>query len=483
MAYSLLAAGKRVRKIKDYAKLNAVGTTDEDLLVEADAVQLLGNPEGNEDASHAESSDDSEISFNDENWSQRRLAVSDENYKKEEENYQAYMRLLNERELVLEREKKLLEMKEATRDRQKRLRKMEREIAARNAVLDRYDDENTILEGENVPLVENEFTREWPTEKTQAVNSWVQGTNRPKSVKAKSSTKKASDKQVQFSCAERTLNDAMKLADDNNLIICRDSGTSRLNSLGLSRDQLLQSGVGVGTKSKAPVGPTKSTQQTKLPPVVGAVDDGESICSFGTRASHEANRSDKSENRKIRSGMYDKIADDVVMKLKWPHKKLPVRWVTEKPTMQQMSFEQVVAGELSIIQKATDPEEVRSRIHILKKLACWNMQDQGWPRVREVYIAILHSIEEGESTWKSTFDSYDPVFPVKMKSLNKKFAGKKDVFWCRAFNRGECSQESGHKAVIAGQERVVLHICATCWKHGKKEKHRETESNCPHKEL
>lgn len=217
-------------------------------------------------------------------------------------------------------------------------------------------------------------------------------------------------------------------------------------------------------------------------PVIGKIDDGESICSFDSRISG-GNRSDKSETdrKKLKSGMYAKVADDVVRQLKWPHKKLATRWVPGRLLMNQLTFEQVVAGELGIIQRSTDPEEVRGRIHILQKVAYWNMQAEGWPRVREVYMSILHAIEEGEANFKSSFDDYDLLFPVRKLSTQKN--SKREVYWCRAYNRGQCTEESGHKLMIAGIERSVQHICAACWKQGKREKHMETDSSCPQKEL
>lgn len=87
------------------------------------------------------------------------------------------------------------------------------------------------------------------------------------------------------------------------------------------------------------------------PLVIGQLDNGESICSHDSKVSLEANKSDKSDTakRKLKSGMYAKVADDVVRQLKWPHKKLATQWVPNRLQMNQLSFEQVVAGELNLI--------------------------------------------------------------------------------------------------------------------------------------
>lgn len=241
-----------------------------------------------------------------------------------------------------------------------------------------------------------------------------------------------------------------------------------------------------GLQKQASTSRIKGTEAQASIPIIGGLDDGESISSHDSKFSAEVNRSDKSdtEKKKLKSGMYAKVADDVVKQLKWPHKKLATRWVPSRLQMNQLTFEHVVAGELAIIQRATDPEEVRSRLHILQKVAYWNMQNEGWSRVREVYMSILHSIEEGEATFKSTFNEYDPMFPVKRSTMqNKKQITRKETFWCKAYNKGQCSEESPHKAMVAGMERTVQHICANCWKQGKKERHPDSDPTCPQKEL
>lgn len=223
-------------------------------------------------------------------------------------------------------------------------------------------------------------------------------------------------------------NTAMTLANDECIEPCRVTGTSWLNTMGLNRSQLnttmpsakhmqpVLGGRGLagacGKASTLTMGVTgqqtpanaEFTLGAKQPVLGNFEDDGESIHSICTHSSHEAAQSSRmGSKKKLKSGMYDRVADDVVMKLKWLHKKLSKSWVPERLQMHQLSFKQVVAGEIAIITRSTNPEEVRCRLHILQKLAYWNMQGQGWPRVRDIYCAILHSIEEGEANWQSTF--------------------------------------------------------------------------------
>lgn len=443
------------------------------------------------------------------NWQARREAVSDENYEKAYDAFQLKMQELNERELVIEREQKLLEMQEKMRERELQIRKAEKDLAAKSSL--RYESLHVIDD-----LNEREFeTGKWvdSQNRLQSTGTHAQqtidtnarvvnfklGANSQtigKSGKGHNSANKAKGVKVVDSKRDSNYAIAETLVNEEFLQPCRTSGTSRLNTLGLSKQKsdsrlLLGKGRqvagGLTTSSTlrgATGGPTFSTSKAGASkPTTGANEDGESMFSFATKLSGEAGRSDISNPKtKVKSGMYDKIADEVILKLKWPHKRLSRVWVPERVQPNQMTFEQVVAGEIAIILRSENPEEVRCRLHILQKLAYWNMQGQPWQRVRDIYMAILHSIEEGEANFQSTFNEYDQVFPVKQISKGKTF-NKRDVFWCREYNRETCALDSGHKATIAGTERTVLHICAACWKLGKREKHRDSDPGCPQKEL
>lgn len=495
MAYAMLNAGKRKTKKINYLELHTVGKPDSEMEnVQEDLLELQAEEDGEFEEGQLSEEEDPAA------WKQRRLAVNDENYKREQESYQRQMQLLNEKELLIEREKKLLEMKEHLASRQKHIRELEKDLATRAAVLDRYD--------ENIMQIEREKDL-WRTQKSLDVNSWVENTVQLGQTKnVKFAGENAVNRNASLTRnngydynAETMYNNAMALTHDENLDICRQTGTSRLKNMGIAPEQMtskkgrrsepVRDDMIGGARPKV-LQKTSSTSLLPGPgamavrqPVVGKLDDGESVISVDSKMSIEGNNSDKSliDKKKIKSGMYAKVADDVVKQLKWPHKKLATRWVPGRLLMNQLTFEHVVAGELAIIQRATDPEEVRSRIHILQKVAYWNMQNEGWPRVREVYMSILHSIEEGESNFKSSFDEFDSLFPVKRNVLQPKKTGKKEVYWCRAYNKGQCTEESGHKTLISGMERVVQHICAACWKIGKREKHMETDPACPQKEL
>lgn len=509
MATAILNANKRRKAWVNYLKLNTIGHTE---MAENDAELLeLRAQERGEFESEFEDESVAEETENQEDWELCMQAVNDENYKKERDMYEREMKMLAQREKVIERERKLLEMKEGLAQRHKQIRQMEVDLNKRTAILNRYEEKIIDNSAENWLEAKNKDIDEW-VEKTGTVQvgqkgKQVQfdstiGSGATMHINATGKQSNALNVPKPNYNRDELYENAMALTNDNDLITCRETGTFRLRGMGLAQEQITNKRgrrsepLGEPHLCEGPKTMSKQSSTSRLMeripatmmvnnPVIGKLDDGESLCSHDSKISIDVQKSDQPEDkRKLKSGMYAKVADDVVRQLKWPHKKLATRWVPNKLQMNQLTFEQVVAGELAIIQRSLDPEEVRSRIHILQKIAYWNMQGEGWPRVHEVYMSILHAIEEGEANFKSSFDEYDPMFPVKRySSQHKKGANKRDSFWCRAYNRGQCSEDSPHKATVAGTERTVLHICASCWKQGRKEKHAETDPACPQKEL
>lgn len=494
-----LRRSQRAIPAVNYSRLNSVGkqvSTDEMAAKGEDQEDhgVMGYDENQDEFFEEEGLEPVDVATSAE-WQARREAVSDENFQKQYDAFQAKMRELNERELVIERENKLQEMRDQMLEREKKIRVAERELASKNA---RYEEVDTVQSKlvQTGHWVNKQNAQKQSTEKLRETRT----IGKPSKGKGVSVKFKGTDKREGQAGAisAHNLDIADALVNDDYLEQCRFTGTSRLNTLGLSRQQSdsrlqqarrpspmvpLQQWSRAGVHSLGAV-TTEPAAQNKS--AAGNGEDGESILSFRSGLSEQGARSDTSEKKKekkLKSGMYDKVANDVVFKLKWPHKRLSRVWVPERVQPGQMTFEQVVAGEIAVILRSSNLDEVRARLQILQKVAYWNMQGQGWPRVRDVYMAILHSIEEGEASFDSTFGEYDQVFPVRTTSTKFKPGFKREVFWCRDFNRGSCAQDSGHKAMIAGTERVVQHICAACWKVGKKEKHKDTDPGCPQKEL
>ena len=63
---------------------------------------------------------------------------------------------------------------------------------------------------------------------------------------------------------------------------------------------------------------------------------------------------------KLISGFLDEPRSNVIMKLKWPHMNWNPRYVTTALTFNQLSFQQFVGGEATIL-KTNDAEECYGR--------------------------------------------------------------------------------------------------------------------------
>ena len=55
------------------------------------------------------------------------------------------------------------------------------------------------------------------------------------------------------------------------------------------------------------------------------------------------------------------------------------------------------------------------------------------------------------------------------------------VWFCSDYNRNKCKHKSNHLKVLKDKNRLLMHICATCWQTDKKKlDHPECASACPH---
>ena len=129
-----------------------------------------------------------------------------------------------------------------------------------------------------------------------------------------------------------------------------------------------------------------------------------------------------------------------------------------------------------MILRTTDLEEICGRLRVLSKIAYLCDQCKSWDWARSAYFAILSSIEEGEATWSLSFGHYDmmclapignmpeskieyrPAPSSKLKPQSKK------EFFCRDFQRGDCSIPPPHKSWIKNSYENVEHFCGVCYR-------------------
>ena len=85
--------------------------------------------------------------------------------------------------------------------------------------------------------------------------------------------------------------------------------------------------------------------------------------------------------------------------------------------------------------------------------------------------------------WHSSFNESDGSFPPKDIPRKTAMNNKKEICWCKEFNKGTCTESGSHMGPVGsgGEKKWVQHICA-CWKLKKRTTHAENSPDCPCKE-
>ena len=151
-----------------------------------------------------------------------------------------------------------------------------------------------------------------------------------------------------------------------------------------------------------------------------------------------------------------------------------------------------VAGETRIISNVRDGEERRGRLNVLCKLAHWLCRCKDWGLVRGLFEAIIESVEMGEALWTDDFSHYEMMLPAgagQMMEVKREWEEhrkpkerKIEVYWCKAYQRGGCTDKSPHMAHIRAEDPPVpvIHMCAHCFQRdNRREDH--PEQDCPSK--
>ena len=207
--------------------------------------------------------------------------------------------------------------------------------------------------------------------------------------------------------------------------------------------------------------------------------DGESIVThFSSETKNVLNRSEWSiENKRmnVKSGFLEKPRSKVMFRHKWPHMNQDPRYVTQFLMFDELNFPQFVGGECRTILWTSDQSEITGRLRVLSKIAYLFNQCGSWDRARATYFAIVGSIEEGEATWSDSFNNFDLMCLATNDSSSKsdnrgqyvqrnvRNQTKRD-FFCRDFQKGECSQVAPHKSWIRSNNEWVEHFCAACFR-------------------
>ena len=198
------------------------------------------------------------------------------------------------------------------------------------------------------------------------------------------------------------------------------------------------------------------------------------------------------KNKKLKSGMLAKPSDNIKSVEIWPHFSLQYAYAASPVRFEDMTFEQLVAGELKTIISCTDVIEIRGRLELLFRITHLKIKGYMGEVLRSFYAAVVRAIEQYEKTWASDMKPIeefciDPADRIKTRvSAAKGGASRKGEEWfCKAFNRTEgCTLSPPHEAMVGRppRSRMVKHFCAKCWIHDQTVKgHSEVDPNCPHR--
>lgn len=176
--------------------------------------------------------------------------------------------------------------------------------------------------------------------------------------------------------------------------------------------------------------------------------------------------------------------------------------------LEELSFEQLVAGELEICTLGDiSKKEKTARLQILKLLAYFsNMLPQ--TSILEVYKAVILKVEKGLFRWsddivkkaesmldravsKARFSTDKKerkkdekgVIPEKERSKKEQGLPTKQgekVVYCLDFNKNKCDKETSHEGRLGGKDVWKQHVCRQCLTVEKeKRNHAESDSTCP----
>ena len=169
-------------------------------------------------------------------------------------------------------------------------------------------------------------------------------------------------------------------------------------------------------------------------------------------------------------------------------------FISNMSKVQDISWDQLVAGEVAIILQARSHTQAMGKLHLLKQLAYWKLHLGNLQKVHQLYMAVVRAIEEGESSWSSSFQllevfvmwdqtrvthkSSKPVFDTHTESKDSK-----KVLFCKKYQLNEREvdlKNNTHWGTLRGKSRLLHHMCATCLLKCKKLEHNcEKTSDCP----
>lgn len=191
------------------------------------------------------------------------------------------------------------------------------------------------------------------------------------------------------------------------------------------------------------------------------------------------------KKRKLQSGLELKSSHKVRTEVEWAQHNLGREFEANPISIGQMKFEHYVLGEINIIAECRNVVEVEKRVSMLAKITYWRLK-YDWPLARNIYVAALRDVEVGRRSW----EDFDVLSYKEMLEGNRISGGGpredqqkrryRDTWFCAAYQKNECKQDPPHMARVGQEDRLVQHICSSCWlKEGKKLNHPNGGGGCP----
>ena len=158
------------------------------------------------------------------------------------------------------------------------------------------------------------------------------------------------------------------------------------------------------------------------------------------------------------------------------------------------------SGEIEIILLDKTPVVEKQRRLELLLNTCYRSEFTEWERLLHLHRSILSRLEKGTADWTSSFDDIEHQVLTVMGAVSKKklMGDKSDakasslkkskkpltskdstsgLLYCSKFQTNECNEQDPHTVSLNGVQREVFHVCASCLKQGKSEKHGRV--SCP----
>ena len=205
------------------------------------------------------------------------------------------------------------------------------------------------------------------------------------------------------------------------------------------------------------------------------------------------------DEKKKKSGKESKLTSDVDFPQIWPHSKLRGHFVGKDKKYDDLTIAEFVAGYMSIVMKSKSIEK-KARIAHLEELM-YLATHKTWKSVLNYHGACLLEIERGNLEWGDNFQlhglqstffnvvgqgqnfqqrgSTSSAFDKPATSSNF-MGGNEKVWFCKAYQSGNCTFPRDHNGYMFGRTEFLRHICAKCWQAGRKQSpHSEQSDACP----